>query len=319
MKERVFASIIMPVFNVEKHIERAIESCLSQTDLDFEVIIVDDCGKDASIDIAKAYEEKEEKIRIIRNEKNLGTFHSRWAGVKASSGEMIVFLDPDDELMRNAVELIKKSYLESQSDIILCGVRFLPEREWYKKKPFLFFENNKNSALRSIYSRSSREFLWGGTPGKVYKSTFLKDHLERVGKDIDFRFVFMEDNYLFYTAVVACQKYKNLYNDIYIYYKNSSSITMTDESTKMKFNVEQYRLFIKYLSESCVRCFPTKSESLLLKKLVDYHEANLCLISRRMSCNSYPGCVFSSFLLDPKVRKIAALATYYMSFGKLRF
>ncbi|MCW1863973.1 glycosyltransferase, partial [Campylobacter jejuni] len=65
-------SIIMPTFNVEKYIVRAIESCINQSFKDIEIIIVDDCGSDKSIGIAKEYAKKDERIKIIHNEKNLG-------------------------------------------------------------------------------------------------------------------------------------------------------------------------------------------------------------------------------------------------------
>ncbi|EGN6604575.1 glycosyltransferase family 2 protein, partial [Campylobacter jejuni] len=97
-------SIILPTFNVEKYIARAIESCINQSFKDIEIIIVDDCGSDKSINIAKEYAKKEERIKIIHNEKNLGTFATRNNGVKHSNGEYLMFLDPDDYLELDACE-----------------------------------------------------------------------------------------------------------------------------------------------------------------------------------------------------------------------
>ncbi|MCW1699397.1 glycosyltransferase [Campylobacter jejuni] len=70
-------SIIMPTFNVEKYIARAIESCVNQSFKDIEIIIVDDCGSDKSINIAKEYAKKDERIKIIHNEKKLRYFCSK--------------------------------------------------------------------------------------------------------------------------------------------------------------------------------------------------------------------------------------------------
>lgn len=65
-------SIILPTYNVEQYIARAIESCINQTFKDIEIIVVDDCGNDNSINIAKEYSKKDKRIKIIHNEKNLG-------------------------------------------------------------------------------------------------------------------------------------------------------------------------------------------------------------------------------------------------------
>lgn len=66
----------MPTFNVEKYIAKAIENCINQTFKDIEIIIVDDCGSDKSINIAKEYAKKDERIKIIHNEKKLRSFKS---------------------------------------------------------------------------------------------------------------------------------------------------------------------------------------------------------------------------------------------------
>lgn len=79
-------SIILPTFNVEKYITKALESCINQTFKDIEIIVVDDCGSDKSIDIAKEYAKKDERIKIIHNEKNLGLLRARYEGVKAAEG-----------------------------------------------------------------------------------------------------------------------------------------------------------------------------------------------------------------------------------------
>lgn len=63
-------SIILPTYNVEKYITRALESCINQTFKDIEIIVVDDLGNDKSIDMAKEYTNKDDRIKIIHNEEN---------------------------------------------------------------------------------------------------------------------------------------------------------------------------------------------------------------------------------------------------------
>lgn len=87
-------SIILPTYNVEQYIARAIESCINQTFKNIEIIVVDDCGSDESIDIAKEYAKKDERIKIIHNEENLGLLRARYEGVKAAGGGDILCFRP---------------------------------------------------------------------------------------------------------------------------------------------------------------------------------------------------------------------------------
>ena len=70
----VKVSIIIPVYNVEKYISECLDSCINQTLQDIEIIIVDDCGSDKSIDIVKEYAKKDSRIKIIKNNQNKGLF-----------------------------------------------------------------------------------------------------------------------------------------------------------------------------------------------------------------------------------------------------
>lgn len=97
-------SIILPTYNVEKYIARALESCINQTFKDIEIIVVDDCDNDKSIDIAKEYASKDDRIKIIHNEENLKLLRARYEGAKVATSPYIMFLDSDDYLELNACE-----------------------------------------------------------------------------------------------------------------------------------------------------------------------------------------------------------------------
>ncbi|WP_394980531.1 glycosyltransferase family 2 protein [uncultured Helicobacter sp.] len=97
-------SIILPTYNVEQFIAEALESCVQQSFRDIEIIVVDDCGSDNSIAIAKEYATKDSRIRIVHNKENFQLFAARAEGVKVAQGEYIMFLDPDDFLESNALQ-----------------------------------------------------------------------------------------------------------------------------------------------------------------------------------------------------------------------
>ena len=100
-------SIIIPVYHVEKYIERCVLSVLKQTYRPLEVVFVDDCSNDRSIDIAKKTIEKNGAASIefvfLEHDKNQGQSAARNSGIKASTGDYLYFLDSDDKLSDDAI------------------------------------------------------------------------------------------------------------------------------------------------------------------------------------------------------------------------
>ena len=89
-------SIIMAAYNAEKTIEQAINSVLSQTYPDFELLVVNDCSTDKTAMLAEAIVKKDDRVRLISNEKNSGVSYTRKHGLEEASGEWIAILDSDD-------------------------------------------------------------------------------------------------------------------------------------------------------------------------------------------------------------------------------
>ena len=113
-------SVIVPIYNVEKYLEKCINSLLSQTLEDIQIILVNDGSKDNSGNIAKEYE-KNNKNRIIYVEKeNGGLSDARNYGLKYATGDFIAFLDSDDYIEKNAYEEMYNKAIEENSDYVEC-------------------------------------------------------------------------------------------------------------------------------------------------------------------------------------------------------
>ncbi|EAI8646631.1 TPA: glycosyltransferase family 2 protein [Campylobacter lari] len=173
-------SIIFPTYNVEKYITRALESCINQTFKDIEIIIVDDCGSDKSIDIAKEYANKDKRIKIIHNEKNLGTFASRNIGVLNSNSPFIMFLDPDDYLDISACEIALNTLLERKVDMIIFDayVHRVKFKKFYRFKQDEFFK--KNEFLEFLLKQ--KHFCWS-----VWAKFYKKDLILQSFRYVDFK------------------------------------------------------------------------------------------------------------------------------------
>jgi len=116
-------SVIMSVYNGQKHLREAIESILAQTVRDYEFIIIDDASKDDSLKITEEYAKKDGRIKIIRNEENIGLTKSLNKALKQAKGEYIARQDADDFSKKNRLEL-QLRFLEKNKDIFLCGTGY---------------------------------------------------------------------------------------------------------------------------------------------------------------------------------------------------
>ncbi|PTX45057.1 hypothetical protein C8P64_1047 [Christiangramia gaetbulicola] len=90
-------SVIMPAYNAEAFIADSIQSVIAQTYPNWELLVIDDASSDKTKEIVKGFSEKDKRIKLLGNDSNLGTHHSRNKGIKAAQGDLIAFLDADDQ------------------------------------------------------------------------------------------------------------------------------------------------------------------------------------------------------------------------------
>ncbi|OBX04310.1 glycosyl transferase family A [Gallibacterium genomosp. 3] len=104
MKDYPLVSIITPVYNAELYIKDCIESIINQTYPHWELLLVDDCSQDGSINIIKSYILKDKRIKLFKNSKNLGPAGARNIALKNAHGKYITFLDSDDFILKDKIE-----------------------------------------------------------------------------------------------------------------------------------------------------------------------------------------------------------------------
>lgn len=110
-------SIVLPVYNKEKYLEKTLNEIRSQTYENIEIICVDDCSTDKSCDILSKYASEDQRIIIFNNEKNLGAAESRNLGLEHCKGEYVIFLDADDEYDLEMIEDAHEKIFEYQADV----------------------------------------------------------------------------------------------------------------------------------------------------------------------------------------------------------
>ena len=117
-------SIIITCYNSASTIKRAIDSCLNQTYNDIELVIIDDCSIDNSVEIIESY--KDNRIKLIKHEVNKGAGLARRTGTKNIKGEYTIFLDSDDYLATNTLEVLIEAAIKYDADIIAPGYISVP-------------------------------------------------------------------------------------------------------------------------------------------------------------------------------------------------
>lgn len=114
-------SIILPTYNGQDHVADSIESCLRQTYSNIELIIVNDCSKDNTLEIAKSYAEKDARVRVVDNPHNLKLPASLNAGFAEAKGDFLTWTSDDNMYRDNAIERMVDALTQESADFVYCG------------------------------------------------------------------------------------------------------------------------------------------------------------------------------------------------------
>ena len=236
-------SIIIPTYNVESYIVRCLESCINQSLHDIEILVIDDCGSDSSIQIAQDYAKQDCRIKIIHNKNNLGTFATRIVGIRQALGEYVLFVDADDYLHVQACELLYKRITQHNADILHFKAHYtaapkapllaklthytryaLPTR--FSKAPLY------NEQIASNFFLDSRQFpkftLWD----KCYNTALLRQACEHF-PDSHFTPIVADDLLFFLVIASLATSYISLDKRLYFYCLNTHS-SMQNPSKRVR-------------------------------------------------------------------------------------
>lgn len=120
-------SVIIAVYNTEKYVEKCLDSLLSQTYSNIELVVVNDCSTDGSLKILKKYDKKYDNIILIDNKQNKGLSYSRNVGLENASGEYIGYIDSDDYIDPNYYEKLMKAIVKEKSDVAIADMKIVYE------------------------------------------------------------------------------------------------------------------------------------------------------------------------------------------------
>ena len=187
-------SVIMGVYNKEEYLYRSLSSLLDQTYKDFELILVDDGSTDKSAEICDLYEKNYEKIHVIHKQ-NGGLPSALNCGLDYAKGDYVAFVDPDDWVEPEYLELLISSHEKFDTDLEICGFfRVQEERETVANKSGNMCLLNKNQALLMIFGGDYFcSYYWN----KFFHMDIIREHHLRfdeslkAGEDILFSYEYI--------------------------------------------------------------------------------------------------------------------------------
>ena len=139
--DRPFISVIMPAYNAERFIGRAVSSVINQTYTNWELIIIDDCSADNTVAVASRIAEGDRRISVVLNEKNMGVAKTRNKGLDMAKGDWIALLDSDDIWMPEKLEKQLNLAREEKADILYCSYGIVDENGDKAKSDYITREN----------------------------------------------------------------------------------------------------------------------------------------------------------------------------------
>ena len=163
--ENDLISIIIPVYNVEKYINKCLESVINQTYRNLEIILVDDGSEDKSGKICEEISIKDNRIRVIHKE-NGGLSDARNIGLDNSNGEYIAFIDSDDFIERDMIEFLYYNINKYDADISICSNYIFDEEECIDNSTKEIKVYNRLEILKEVLlDEKIRSYAWN----KMYK------------------------------------------------------------------------------------------------------------------------------------------------------
>lgn len=290
----VKVSIVMPVCNVEKYLRNGLDSVVGQTLNEIELICVDDCSTDSSAEILKEYMQKDERIKCIFHETNLGTSQARKDGVKISTGKYVMFLDGDDELTADAcekayraIERYKTDMVQFDTEIINCAG--MPEARIQSNQKALYPYMEKiteNNLLGACWRENSFGYtLWN----KIYNGEICRKSFDEVE---DGYYPKAQDLYAFFIMAYYSKSYIGIKDQLYCY-NFGFGVTGGENIPLKKYDI---LLTEKHIWEALTRFIKMKKEEELYEDILsDIYNHFLIECVNRWKNNLSPECTAEGF------------------------
>ena len=263
VKNAVYFSIVIPVYNTEKYLSRCLDSVIDQTFEDMEIIIVDDCSAGNCFEIIEEYQKNNlnKNIKYIRNEENLGSAWSRLNGLSEATGKYIHFVDSDDWVEKECYQKIFK-YLENRFDAIYFNGSYADDDKTWEYDFHISGDlkiYGKRAAFDKIFfNDAERRTLWS----RVFKRSLLIKASEYMPAE---KISIADDWILNLFTLFFVKRYRTVSDIFYYYYQDNPNAMTANNNVKNKISFSKLdnnlrQFYISYKAVVVILGFCISSE-----------------------------------------------------------
>lgn len=258
----MFFSIIIPVYNAEMYLEETVESIMMQKFQDYECLLIDDGSQDESLQLMRKLAKKYSQIKIFSH-KNQGPAYTRNIGIENAEGEYLLFVDADDCLKPNILNVLYTELKERRTDVLCYGYE---EREKKRTKSYAIDQTlcyrNREEVEKNIINILEKRLLVASTCNKAYARELLLKYDLRLPEQL-----YLAEDLTFNIKVLEmAESYRFIPNIGYCY------IHRNEESLIKKYKKDKYQQLLEaHLEKSkCMRKYGKNEEEVNLRIQMDY-------------------------------------------------
>lgn len=177
-----YFSIVMPAYHAEEYIREAIKGIQRQTYLNWELIIINDASKDRTKEVIEEFAKEDVRIRLINHDENLGVSKARNRGIEEAAGTYLWFVDADDYVETNLLELVVLAQKKNQAKLVMFGhvEEYYDEKGNYVYSNPIFYQDRDcyykdAESLRKEIIYLEQKTMYGYAWNKIYEIQYLKE------------------------------------------------------------------------------------------------------------------------------------------------
>ncbi len=249
MDQKPLISIIVPIYMIDRYVGICVESILNQTYRNIEIVLVDDGSGDRSAELCDLYASKDSRIKVVHKE-NGGLVSARKAGLAASTGSLVTYVDGDDWVGREFIEKLYVAYEQTDADIVCAAqtrVLFDQSVQLLNAIPVGVYSVDEGNSLRGLQDKmmSYGTFYRPGITTYVWNKLFKRELLFDIQMQVDDRISIGEDAAVTYPALMKADKVVVTDNTEYHYRQREDS--MLKQSVSFSREAEKLKYLYDYL------------------------------------------------------------------------
>ena len=231
--DKIKVSILVPAYNVEAYLDECLQSLLSQTLKEIEIVLVDDGSSDRTATIAEQYAASDSRIRVIRLPEHEGVSHARNVCLAEAQGEYLSFVDSDDTITPTAMEELYHKAKTTDADIVLGSMLYCyPDGKRIRvgDKSCVFRSDNEILSGQECFIRMQQTGCYVPMVcSNLYRTDFIKEHPQ-----LHFEGEFHEDEYFTPFALYEATRVTDFKKDFYLYRQREESIMHSCNNIKQR-------------------------------------------------------------------------------------